>query len=59
LHTIEVSAWTTTRDHFEATIDGYTSEYSQVVDDVSVAAVQLAAQEGVLLLETIRVGAHQ
>jgi hypothetical protein len=58
LHTIEVSAWTTTRDHFEATIDGYIFEYNQVVEDVSVAAVQLAAQEGVLLLETIKVGAY-
>jgi hypothetical protein len=55
LHAIEVSAWTTTRHHFEATIDGYISEYSKVVDDVSVTSIQLAAQEGVLLLETIRV----
>jgi hypothetical protein len=58
LQTIEVSPWTNTRDHFEKTIDTYISEYSQVMDGISVAGVQFVAQEGVLMLETLRVGTH-
>jgi hypothetical protein len=55
LQTIEVSPWTTTRDHFEKTIDGYISEYTTFAEDIPVAAVQLLVLEGVLLLKTIRV----
>jgi hypothetical protein len=58
LYAIEISAWVSTRDHFEILMDEYTSEYSKIVDDISVASVQSAAQEGALLLETIRVSAR-
>lgn len=53
--TIEMSPWTTTRDHFEKTIDGYISEYTKFAEDIQVAEVQLSVLEGVLLLKTIRV----
>jgi hypothetical protein len=56
LHAIEVSPWTTTRELFEGEMDGYISEYSQFVDNISVATVQILAQEGLLLLEAIHVG---
>jgi hypothetical protein len=56
LQTMEVSPWTTTRDQFEKTIDGYISEYTKFSEEISVAAVQLSVLEGVLLLKTIRVG---
>jgi hypothetical protein len=55
LRAIEVSAWTTTRDHFEATLDEYISAYNKLIEDISVASVELAVQEGVLSLETVRV----
>jgi hypothetical protein len=55
LQTIEVSTWTTTRDLFEKTIDGYISEYTTFAEDIPLATVQLLVLEGVLLLKTIRV----
>jgi hypothetical protein len=55
LQAIEVSPWTTTRDQFEKVIDGCISEYTGFAEAISVAVVQLAVLEGVLLLKTIRV----
>jgi hypothetical protein len=55
LQAIEVSSWTTTRDLFEKTIDGYIAEYTTFAEDIPVAAVQLLVLEGVMTLKTIRV----
>jgi hypothetical protein len=55
LHTIEVSPWTTTREQFETSLDQYISRYNELVEGIPVASVKLSVQEGVLLLENIRV----
>jgi hypothetical protein len=55
LHTIEVSPWTTTREQFETSLDRYISRYSELVESIPAVLVKLALQEGVLLLENIRV----
>lgn len=55
LHAIEVSPWTTTRDHFDQSLKEYISGSMECVDRIPIEEVKLAAEEIVLTLELIRV----